>query len=155
VRLPLAGLEGSLRPRVRTRDMEPLVIDAQPRQLRIVLVDDNEDARELVAHMLESAGHTVQLAHDGPSGLEAILESRPDAALIDIGLPGMTGLDVARALRERCPDLPTRLVAFTGYCGADSIARATEAGFEDHLVKPATLEAVLKCLGDGQPMRQR
>jgi CheY-like chemotaxis protein len=63
----------------------------------------------------------------------------------------MTGLDLARALRERCPDLRTRLVAFTGYCGADSIARATEAGFQDHLIKPATLEAMLKCLGDVRP----
>jgi signal transduction histidine kinase len=151
VKLPLAGAEGSIRPRVRTRDMEPIVLDAPPKQLCLVIVDDNEDARELVAHMLESAGHTVHLAHDGPSGLETILERQPDAALIDIGLPGMTGLDLARALRERCPDLRTRLVAFTGYCGADSIARATEAGFQDHLIKPATLEAMLTCLGDARP----
>ncbi|HSN26047.1 MAG TPA: response regulator [Kofleriaceae bacterium] len=146
VELPLAGAPDSLRPRTRTGDMEPIVLDPGARKLRIAVVDDNEDARELVAHMLETAGHEVVLAHDGPSGLETILAHEPDAALIDIGLPGMTGLDVARALKERCRDLPTRLIAFTGYCGADSIARASEAGFHDHLVKPVTMEALLRCL---------
>jgi len=150
VDLPLAGGAESLRPRTRTSDMEPIVLDAGPRPLRIVIVDDNADARELVAHMLEGAGHDVVVAGDGPSGLEAILAQRPDAALIDIGLPGMTGLDVVRALKERCPGLATRLVAFTGYCGAESLARANEAGFHDHLVKPATMEAMLRCLTPAQ-----
>jgi len=150
VDLPMAGTASSLRPRTRTSDMEPLLLDASPRTLRIVVVDDNDDARELVAHMLESAGHDVVGAHDGPSGLAMILEHRPDAALIDIGLPGMTGLDVVHALKERCPDLPTRLVAFTGYCGVDSMTRALEAGFHDHLVKPATMETMLRCLAPAQ-----
>jgi signal transduction histidine kinase len=147
IAIPLAGTDGALRPRKPTRDMEPL--DPVTRTLRIVIVDDNEDARELVAHMLESAGHDVRIAHDGPSGLETILEHRPDAALIDIGLPGMTGLEIVRALRDRCPDLPTRLVAFTGYCGSESLARAAEAGFHDHLVKPVSLDAMLRCLSAG------
>ncbi|MBV8759072.1 MAG: response regulator [Deltaproteobacteria bacterium] len=147
VELPLAGSPESLRPRTRTSDMEPLVLGPGSGKLRIAIVDDNEDARELVAHMLETAGHEVFLAHDGPSGLETILEHAPDAALIDIGLPGMTGLDVARALKERRPDLPTRLIAFTGYCGPEANARATEAGFHDHLVKPVTMDALLRCLG--------
>ncbi len=146
VELPLAGAPESLRPRTRTGDMEPLVIDPGARKLRIVVVDDNEDARELVGHMLETAGHEVFLAHDGPSGLETILAHEPDAALVDIGLPGMTGLDVARELRQRCRDLPTRLIAFTGYCTAESVARASEAGFDDHLVKPVTMDALLRCL---------
>lgn len=150
VDLPMADSATSLRPRTRTSDMEPLLLDASARTLRIVVVDDNADARELVAHMLESAGHDVVVAHDGPSGLATILEYRPDAALIDIGLPGMTGLDVVRAIKQRCADLPTRLVAFTGYCGADSMARASEAGFHDHLVKPATMEAMLRCLAPAQ-----
>jgi signal transduction histidine kinase len=146
IAVPLADTEGALRPRKRTRDMEPLTLDPGPRTMRIVVVDDNEDARELVAHMLVSAGHDVRIAHDGPTGLATILEHRPDAALIDIGLPGMTGLDVVKALRARCPDLRTRLVAFTGYCGPDSVARATAAGFHDHLVKPVTLDAIVRCL---------
>jgi CheY-like chemotaxis protein len=58
----------------------------------------------------------------------------------------MNGLDVARTLKTRRCDLPTRLIAFTGYCGADSMARATEAGFHDQLVKPVTMETLLRCL---------
>jgi signal transduction histidine kinase len=146
VDLPLANADESLRPRTRTSDLEPLMLDPSMQRMRIVIVDDNEDARELVAHMLETAGHEVHLAEDGPSGLETILAQQPDAALIDIGLPGMTGLDVVHELRQRCPELPTRLVAFTGYCGTESIARATEAGFHEHLIKPATMDNLLRCL---------
>ena len=116
------------------------------RGLRVVIVDDNEDARELVGHMLSNQGHEVRLAHDGPSGVETILDARPDVALIDIGLPGMSGLDVVLALRERCPDLATRFIAFTGYCAPDSLARVREVGFHEHLVKPASLDAMLDCL---------
>ena len=150
VELPLAGASESLRPRTRTADMEPIVLHPDSRPMRIVIVDDNEDARELVAHMLETAGHEVVMAHDGPSGFERILAHKPDAALIDIGLPGMTGLDVARALKQRCPDLETRLIAFTGYCGEEAMARAGEAGFHDQLIKPVTMDALLRCLA-GQP----
>ena len=135
--------------RARARSAWSRSPDASPR-LRIVVVDDNDDARELVADILASAGHEVASRRDGPSGLELILELRPDAALIDIGLPGMTGLDVVRALRSGAPHSTTRLVAFTGYCGADSMARATAAGFDDHLVKPATMEAMLRCLAPAQ-----
>jgi signal transduction histidine kinase len=147
VELPLAGSDDSLRPRTRTNEQAPLAREgASARKLRIVVVDDNEDARELVAHMLQFVGHEVNLAHDGPSGLAAILEHEPDAALIDIGLPGMTGVDVVRALRGQRPGLRTRLVAYTGYSGAEAIEDTTRAGFHDHLAKPATLDKVLRCL---------
>jgi CheY-like chemotaxis protein len=146
VEFPLAGSEQSLRPRTRTNELDPLAITDAPHKMRVVIVDDNEDARELVAHMLQRSGHEVQLAHDGPSGLHRILEYRPDVALIDIGLPGMNGLDVVRALRERSPVLKTRYVAYTGYCGPEAIEQASQAGFHDHLVKPATIDAVMRCL---------
>jgi signal transduction histidine kinase len=146
VELPLTGADAALRPRTRTNEMEPLTLGSAARKMRIVVIDDNEDARELVAHMLEGVGHEVRLAHDGPTGLDAILEHQPDAALIDIGLPGMTGIDVVRALRERCPTLRTRLVAYTGYSGSEAIESATRAGFHDHLAKPATIDKVLSCL---------
>jgi signal transduction histidine kinase len=146
VELPLAGSEAALRPRTRTNEMDPLVISGPTTRMRIVIVDDNEDARELVAHMLQGNGHEVQLAHDGPSGLACILEYRPDVALIDIGLPGMNGLDVVRLIRARSPAIKTRFVAYTGYCGPDAVERASEAGFHDHLVKPATMDKVLRCL---------
>jgi signal transduction histidine kinase len=145
VELPLAGSAAALRPRTRTNELDPLVVTGG-RKMRIVIVDDNEDARELVAHMLQGSGHDVQLAHDGPSGLERILDYRPDVALIDIGLPGMNGLEVVRAIRKQSPQLSTRFVAYTGYCGPDAVQQASEAGFHDHLVKPATMDNVLRCL---------
>jgi CheY-like chemotaxis protein len=154
VELPLAGTEHALRPRTRTNEHEPLAREgALAHKLRIVIIDDNEDARELVASMLQGVGHEVRLAHDGPSGLAAILEHEPDAALIDIGLPGMTGVDVVRALRGQRPDLRTRLVAYTGYSGAEAIQHTTEAGFHDHLAKPATIDKVLRCLAVGGEQR--
>jgi signal transduction histidine kinase len=146
VELPLAGATDSLRPRTRTNEMDPLTMTGDGAKMRIVIVDDNEDARELVAQMLQSSGHDVRLAHDGPSGLDAILDYRPDVALIDIGLPGMNGLEVVRAIRSRSPQITTRFVAYTGYCGPDSMERASEAGFHDHLVKPATMDKVLRVL---------
>jgi signal transduction histidine kinase len=146
VELPLATCTQALRPRTRTGDLDPLVPSPERHALRIIVVDDNDDARELIAETLQTAGHEVRVAPDGPSGLDLILALRPDAAFIDIGLPGMNGMDVVRELRSRAPDLPTRLVAFTGYCGAESIERTRQAGFDDHLIKPATLERMLRCL---------
>ena len=135
----------TLRPRTRTNEMDPLTMPGNGK-MRVVIVDDNEDARELVAHMLQRSGHDVRLAHDGPSGLDTILDYHPDVALIDIGLPGMNGLEVVRAIRARSPRLTTRFVAYTGYCGPEAVEQASEAGFHDHLVKPATIDKVLRCL---------
>jgi signal transduction histidine kinase len=143
IELPLASDSLALQPRTRTQDLDPV---AKPPGLKIIIVDDNEDARELIAESLATAGHDVRVAPDGPSGLELILALRPDAAFIDLGLPGMNGVEVCRELRARAPDLPTRLVAFTGYCGAESIERTRAAGFDDHLIKPATLQRMLDCL---------
>jgi CheY-like chemotaxis protein len=145
IELPLATTDLALRPRTRTRDLEPMD-KPEVRALKIIVVDDNEDARELIAESLQAAGHEVRVAPDGPSGLDLILALRPDAAFIDIGLPGMNGVDVVRELRARAPDLTTKLIAFTGYCGAESIEKTREAGFDDHLIKPATLEKMLACL---------
>jgi signal transduction histidine kinase len=143
IELPLASDSLALAPRTRTQDLEPL---QKPPGLKIIIVDDNEDARELIAESLATAGHEVRVAPDGPSGLELILALRPDAAFIDLGLPGMNGVEVVRELRARAPDLTTRLVAFTGYCGSESIERTRAAGFDDHLIKPATLQRMLDCL---------
>jgi len=143
IELPLASDALALEPRTRTGEMEP---QTKPVGLKIIIVDDNEDARDLIAESLATAGHEVRVAPDGPSGLDLILALRPDAAFIDLGLPGMNGVEVVRELKSRAPDLPTRLVAFTGYCGSESIERTREAGFDDHLIKPATLQRMLDCL---------
>jgi len=114
----------------------PRGVDARPRPRRtLVLVEDNDDARELLALSLTRHGHRVLQAADGPSGLAAILAHRPDAAVIDVGLPGMDGYAVARAVREALGD-DIALVAATGYGQASDRRRALSAGFDVHLTKP-------------------
>jgi len=129
VTLPLALSQGSV------ASTTPAANDA-PRRQHILVVDDNRDAADSLAELLRMVGHDVLLAHDGPQALEVATAHRPDTVLLDIGLPGMDGYEVARRLRER-PDLSrTRLIALTGYGQANDRKATTEAGFEAHLVKP-------------------
>lgn len=107
---------------------------------RILVVDDNEDAAELLAASLDAMGHRVRVAHDGPSALKIIDEFAPDIALLDIGLPVMDGYELARRLRERIGGRRTRLVAITGYGQAADRQRSEGAGFTAHLVKPVDIE---------------
>jgi signal transduction histidine kinase/DNA-binding response OmpR family regulator len=106
--------------------------------LRILVVEDNEDSRDMLQMLLEGQGHSVDVAGDGLAGLECLLGSVHDVALVDVGLPGIDGYDLARRVRERCPDAALRLVALTGYGQAEDRARALAAGFDEHLVKPVT-----------------
>ena len=110
------------------------------------MIDDNADIRELVAHLLTIHGHEVITACDGPTGLDLICKHQPDVALVDIGLPGFDGFELARALRLRFPELHTRLVAMTGYGQDSDRARAYDAGFDVHVVKPATTATILESL---------
>ena len=96
--------------------------------------------------MLELAGHQVQAVGDGPSGVAAALARRPDIALIDIGLPGMDGYDVARQLRETDVGRSLPLVALTGYGQPADRARSKAVGFDAHLVKPIDGEQLLAAL---------
>ncbi len=106
--------------------------------LRILVVEDNEDSRDMLQMLLEGQGHSVDVAGDGIAGLECLLGSAHDVALVDVGLPGIDGYDLARRVRERRPDAAVRLVALTGYGQAEDRARALAAGFDEHLVKPVT-----------------
>jgi CheY-like chemotaxis protein len=103
---------------------------------RVLVVDDNVDACESIAMILDLAGHATRCVHDGPSVLDAALKYRPDAVLLDIGLPGMSGYDVARQLRARPEFHRTTLIAMTGYGQAADRAAAAAAGFDHHLTKP-------------------
>jgi CheY-like chemotaxis protein len=105
--------------------------------LRVVIVDDNVDAAQSLGMLLEASGHSVRLAHDGRDALEAVREHRPQAVLLDIGLPQIDGYEVARRLRERHPREEMTLVAMTGYGQAADRERSHAAGFDHHLVKPA------------------
>jgi signal transduction histidine kinase/DNA-binding response OmpR family regulator len=114
--------------------------------LTILVVEDNEDSRDLLQLLLEARGHHVDVAADGTSGLAQLLEQRHDVALLDIGLPGVDGYELVRRLREQRPDRSTRLIAITGYGQGEDRARALAAGFDEHLVKPVSvvdLERVL------------
>ena len=102
---------------------------------RILVVEDNDDARDMLRLWLEQSGHTVGTAATGGEGIEMAVREPPDIALVDIGLPGLDGYGVARALRNALGDRVT-LVALTGYGGADDRGRARRAGFDVHLVKP-------------------
>jgi PAS domain S-box-containing protein len=125
--------------------VEPIPAPALRPGLRVLVVDDNIDAAESLADLLRTRGQCVSVAHNGQDALAQALLQRPDVVLLDIGLPGMNGYEVAIALRRQSGGGPA-LVAITGY-GQDADARrAAEAGFDRHLVKPVDageLEQVL------------
>jgi CheY-like chemotaxis protein len=108
------------------------------RPLRVLVVEDNDDIRETLKDLLELCGHEVDTAADGASGVERTLALKPDVALIDIGLPGLDGYQVARRLRAELGSAGKRpkLIALTGYGQPGDKQRALDAGFDAHLVKP-------------------
>jgi len=103
---------------------------------RILIVEDNADARAMLRHLLEAAGHEVHEASDGRQGLAMALSLRPDVALIDLGLPGLDGYEIARQLRASDDRRNILLVAVTGYGSPEDRERSLLAGFDVHLVKP-------------------
>ena len=110
---------------------------AQGRSRRVLVVDDNVDAAELLGDALQMLGHEVAVVHDGPAALAAVERFRPDLAVLDVGLPQMDGHELARRLRALVPEC--RLIALTGYGQEADRARSMEAGFDVHLVKPVNL----------------
>jgi signal transduction histidine kinase len=139
VRLPVVARPEAAAPRAQLPTST-----AQPR--RILLVDDNDDARELLRLLCERAGHVVEEARDGLEGIDAALAFRPDLALVDIGLPGCDGYEVARRIREREHGHRTRLIALTGYGSEEHRRLAKEAGFDEHVIKPLDREKLARIL---------
>ncbi|MFC5458834.1 PAS domain S-box protein [Massilia niabensis] len=116
------------------------------RALRILVADDNQDAAELLAQLLQSQGHEVRVVHDGDAALRAAQLQAPDLALLDIGMPGMTGYEVAIAMR-RLPALRhTVLAAVTGWGAQHDRALAREAGFDHHMTKPVGFQSLDRLL---------
>jgi CheY-like chemotaxis protein len=103
---------------------------------RVLVVDDNADAAESLALLLRLSGHQVETAHDGPAALAAARVHRPEVVLLDLGLPGMDGYEVARRLRAETVADDIFLVALTGYGREEDRRRSHAAGFHRHLVKP-------------------
>jgi CheY-like chemotaxis protein len=111
---------------------------APPR--RVLIVEDNDDTRQMLHEALAFSGHDVREARDGASALAAAAEARPDVALIDIGLPDVDGYEVARRLRAAPGGRRMGLIALTGYGQAEDQRRAFDAGFDAHLTKPVAPE---------------
>lgn len=118
--------------------------------LRVLVVDDNADAAEMMAAVLEVEGYQAALAHSGPVALESARASRPDAVLLDIGLPGMDGYEVARQFRQQ-PDLAdVLLIAVTGFGQEQDIQDAAAAGFDHHLIKPVDIPVLCRLLAEAR-----
>ncbi len=120
---------------------------------RVLLVEDERDSREMLGLLLSSVGHEVRDAADGATGLDVAKNWSPDVIVVDLGLPGLDGYEVARRVRALPGARPT-LVALTGYGFAEDRRRTREAGFDHHVVKPADLRVLLGIIdsaGQGRP----
>jgi CheY-like chemotaxis protein len=114
--------------------------------LRVLIIEDNVDAARLLAILLRTRGYSVNVAHDGASALAEAARERPDVMLVDLGLPDMSGYELARQVRADPSLASVHLIALTGYGGARARAHTAACGFDHHLVKPLDrdeLEALL------------
>jgi CheY-like chemotaxis protein len=114
---------------------------------RILVVDDNVQAARALAVVLELWGHEVFIAHDGRAALEHVRRVHPQVVLLDIGLPGMDGFEVAAALRRESGQRGTRIISMSGLSREDDALRAVECGVELHLRKPVELSFLHSLLG--------
>ena len=144
VRLPIAAVEAPRAlPAARDESRKALP------QRRVLVVDDNVDAAASMGMLLKFLGTEVQIAHDGETALALIERDRPDVVLLDIGMPGMDGFEVARRVRQRVDFNNIMLIALTGWGQAEDRDRTRGAGFDHHLVKPADITALQSLLTSG------
>ena len=148
VRIP-AGTGEHAPPRAPRADAASPIL-AAPDGMRVLLVDDNVDAANMLAIGLGAHGIHVDLAHDGPAALRSSRERRHHVALLDLGLPVMDGFEVARRLRQDPETAHMALVAITGYGEQSDRQKTRDAGFTAHLVKPVDIEDVLGVIRDAQ-----
>lgn len=120
--------------------------DAAAGFARVLVVDDNHDAADTLGMLLRVLGAQVEVVHDGPAALASLRRFHPTVVLLDLGMPGMSGIEVARRVREDPQFSSTRLVALTGWGQREDRRRTTEAGFDHHLVKPADVSALQSIL---------
>jgi PAS domain S-box-containing protein len=130
---------------------EALLPSSQKRS--VLVVDDNADAAASMAHLLRMVGHEVEVEHDGPAALDHVTRSMPDVLLLDIGLPGMSGYEVAKRVRARPEGQGLRIYALTGYGQDQDRQRALESGFDGHLVKPVAPAELLALIDSGEAAR--
>jgi two-component system CheB/CheR fusion protein len=149
VRLPI--LEGTAAPRVANAGEGAQQVG---RRLRVLVVEDTEAVAEMLVMLLNLWGHDVRFVYDGPAALVAARTYQPDVVLLDIGLPGMNGYDVARQLQHQAGHNRPLLAAVTGYGQDEDRRRSREAGFDQHMVKPIN-PAALKQLLDSAELRKQ
>jgi CheY-like chemotaxis protein len=142
------GLPIARKPLSVPRRPQTAAIALAPSPARVLLVEDNIDAADLLAHLLGSSGHDVHVARDGWTGIRRLQELRPHVVLCDIGLPGMDGFEVADRMRALDVEPRPLLVALTGYGGKANAERSRAAGFDHHIVKPADLAAILRLIDE-------
>ena len=119
--------------------------------LRVLVVDDNEDVAEMTAEMLKMYGHEALTAGDGPSALSLAESERPDVVLLDLGLPGMHGIEVAECIVAKSGGKAPLLIAVSGYGRPEDRERSRRAGCEHHLVKPVDFDRLLALLATQTP----
>jgi len=141
VRLPITDEQGDAEHEAYTPNRSPSV----PR--RVLVVDDNKDSADSLALLLKMLGHEARAVYDGRHGLSLIAEFSPQVAFLDIGMPGLNGYELSRLIRARPHAKSLKLVALTGLGQEEDRQRASEAGFDLHLVKPVTVEALIAVLG--------
>ena len=142
VRLPVVSPSESPQPEIPPTEKAERAVPA----LRVLVVDDNVDTVTTLALLVTESGHDVRTAYDGSAVLEAALDYRPNLVLLDIGLPGLNGLEVAKQLRQQPMLKNIVIVAMTGYGQESDRKRSQEAGFDYHLVKPGDFGKVLQLL---------
>ncbi len=114
-----------------------------PRGLRVLVVDDNEDTAKGMAKLLRLTGHTVRVAHSGPDAIASAREHGPEVVILDIGLPGMDGFEVARQLRREACCYGSLIIGVSGYGDVEAREQGREAGFDHHLVKPVDFDVLM------------
>jgi len=146
VRLPALPEEPQARRAARALPKRADDATDQKRSLRILVVDDNRDSAHSMAMLLKIKGHLTHTAYDGLEAVEAAVTFRPDAVLMDIGLPTLDGHEACRRIREQTSDKAIRLIALTGWGQDEDRQKTQEAGFDAHLVKPVDFDELLKLL---------
>ena len=125
---------------------EDLPSESEHKSLRVLVIDDIQDVAEVLAALLRHLGHQVAVAQDGPTGIDAARDFRPEAVICDIGLPGLDGYEVARLIRDDDFLKNIYLIALTGYARPKDVIHALEAGFDEHLAKPVDIEVLKQAL---------
>ena len=131
---------------LKTQPPPTEIAEPTKRALRVLVVDDNVCATQILEILIQASGHLVRMAHTGPTALAAALDYRPDVMLMDIGLPELDGFEVAKQIRQQPVLRDTVLVAITGYGQESDRQHSLEAGFDHYLVKPADFEKVRQIL---------